>query len=38
MMLYYFERVMTFIMFTMLFILPFLAGYCVGKWVERSKR
>lgn len=37
-MIYYFERFMTFVIFMMLFIAPFIAGYCVGKWVERSKR
>ncbi len=37
-MMYYIERFLTFTIFMMLFIAPFIAGYCVGKWVEREKK
>ena len=37
-MIYYFERAMTFIIFMSLFIIPFIAGVCVGRWIEREKR
>jgi hypothetical protein len=37
-MIYYIERFLTFTMFMMLFIVPFIAGYFVGKRVEREKK
>jgi hypothetical protein len=37
-MLYYIERFLTYAIFMMLFIAPFIAGYFVGKWVERERK
>ena len=36
--MYYVERFLTFTIFMSLFIIPFIAGVCVGRWIEREKR